>query len=181
MVCLQFHTNLDFPSFSCLCPCALKKYIPAIKEQWVVVKESVEPHVKSLSTKTVEVYETSKSTLAPHVLKAQEVVDPYFQVSILSYTLFSFRGCGFSVLPTCILQLYFWVTGSKKVQQAICWSSGDCSKTPCWQSSSCIEALYKEGSSCLREVSQICVNVPSSGIGINLGKPSFIMLLLDTY
>ncbi|CAB4297097.1 unnamed protein product [Prunus armeniaca] len=55
------------------------KWIPAIKEQWVVVKESVEPHVKSLSTKTVEVYEMSKSTLAPHVLKAQEVVDPYFQ------------------------------------------------------------------------------------------------------
>ncbi|XP_034198664.1 cingulin-like protein 1 isoform X3 [Prunus dulcis] len=55
------------------------KWIPAIKEQWLVVKESVEPHVKSLSKKTVEVYETSKSTLAPHVLKAQEVVDPYFQ------------------------------------------------------------------------------------------------------
>ncbi|XP_070669341.1 uncharacterized protein [Malus domestica] len=55
------------------------KWIPAIKEQWEVVKDTVEPHVKSLSTKTFEVYEVSKTTLAPHVIKAQEVVDPYFQ------------------------------------------------------------------------------------------------------
>ncbi|CAN6721340.1 unnamed protein product [Malus baccata var. baccata] len=55
------------------------KWVPAIKEQWVVVKDTVEPHVKSLSAKTIEVYEVSKTTLAPHVLKAQEVVDPYFQ------------------------------------------------------------------------------------------------------
>ncbi|XP_009367949.1 uncharacterized protein LOC103957503 [Pyrus x bretschneideri] len=55
------------------------KWIPAIKEQWEVLKDTVEPHVKSLSTKTFEVYEVSKTTLAPHVIKAQEVVDPYFQ------------------------------------------------------------------------------------------------------
>ncbi|KAK9946721.1 hypothetical protein M0R45_012168 [Rubus argutus] len=55
------------------------KWIPAVKEQWLVVKESVEPHVQSLSTKSIEVYKTSKSTLAPHVIKAQEFVDPYFQ------------------------------------------------------------------------------------------------------
>lgn len=46
-----------------------------------MVKESVEPHVQSLSTKSVEFYKTSKSTLAPHVIKAQEFVDPYFQVN----------------------------------------------------------------------------------------------------
>ncbi|KAM1507544.1 hypothetical protein TB2_016610 [Malus domestica] len=54
------------------------KWILAIKEQWVVVKDTVELHVKSLCTKTIEVYEVSKTTLAPHVIKAQ-VVDPYFQ------------------------------------------------------------------------------------------------------
>ncbi|TQD86809.1 hypothetical protein C1H46_027682 [Malus baccata] len=53
------------------------KWILAIKEQWMVVKDTVELHVKSLSTKTIEVYEVSKTTLAPHVIKAQ--VDPYFQ------------------------------------------------------------------------------------------------------
>ncbi|XP_050363459.1 golgin IMH1-like [Argentina anserina] len=55
------------------------KWVPAVKEQWSVVKESVEPHVQSLKTKSIEAYETSKSTLAPHVIKAQEFVDPYFQ------------------------------------------------------------------------------------------------------
>ncbi|KAM5565452.1 golgin IMH1-like [Rosa sericea] len=55
------------------------KWIPAVKEQWSVAKDSVEPHVQSLRTKSIEAYKTSKSTLAPHVIKAQEFVDPYFQ------------------------------------------------------------------------------------------------------
>ncbi|KAF4366274.1 hypothetical protein G4B88_030452 [Cannabis sativa] len=56
-----------------------KKVIPSIKEQWLVIRSSAEPHLQLLSSKTIEVYEISKSTLAPHVLKAQEFVDPYFQ------------------------------------------------------------------------------------------------------
>ncbi|KAF4354537.1 hypothetical protein F8388_022259 [Cannabis sativa] len=55
------------------------KVIPSIKEQWLVIRSSAEPHLQLLSSKTIEVYEISKSTLAPHVLKAQEFVDPYFQ------------------------------------------------------------------------------------------------------
>ncbi|KAF3446468.1 hypothetical protein FNV43_RR11647 [Rhamnella rubrinervis] len=55
------------------------KWIPSIKEQWLVVKTSAEPHLQMLTTKTIEVYESSKSALAPHVVKVQEVVDPYFQ------------------------------------------------------------------------------------------------------
>ncbi|KAL6207719.1 hypothetical protein ACLB2K_018673 [Fragaria x ananassa] len=58
------------------------KWVPAVKEQWLVLKESVEPHVQSLKTKSIEAYKTSKSTLAPHGIKAQECVDPYFQASI---------------------------------------------------------------------------------------------------
>ena len=60
-----------------------QKVIPSIKEQWLVIRTSAEPHLQSISTKTIEVYEVSKSTLAPHVLKVQEFVDPYFQVCIL--------------------------------------------------------------------------------------------------
>ncbi|GAV63664.1 hypothetical protein CFOL_v3_07182 [Cephalotus follicularis] len=55
------------------------KWIPAMKDQWVVVRTQVEPHVLSLKTKTLEVYEVSKSTVTPHVIRVQEVVDPYFQ------------------------------------------------------------------------------------------------------
>ncbi|XP_059662976.1 uncharacterized protein LOC132308778 [Cornus florida] len=53
--------------------------IPAVKEQWLVMTTYVEPHVKSLTTKTVEVYEASRSTITPHIIKTQEVFDPYFQ------------------------------------------------------------------------------------------------------
>lgn len=58
----------------------VKKWVPAIKEQWVVVITNVEPRVKTLTTKTVEIYEVSKKAVTPHVIKAQELADPYYQV-----------------------------------------------------------------------------------------------------
>ncbi|KAI3435378.1 uncharacterized protein J3R85_006105 [Psidium guajava] len=56
-----------------------KEWIPALKEHCLTVKTSLEPHVHSLTTKTLEVYESSKSALTPHLIKVQEVVDPYYQ------------------------------------------------------------------------------------------------------
>jgi len=58
----------------------LKKWVPAVKEQWSVVKTNAEPHVQLLTTKTVEVYEASKNAISPHLSKAKEFVDPYYQV-----------------------------------------------------------------------------------------------------
>ncbi|KAF5743403.1 Myosin heavy chain-related [Tripterygium wilfordii] len=55
------------------------KWIPATKEQFLVMKTQVEPHVQSITTKTIEVYEVSKAAITPHVVRVQEVVDPYFQ------------------------------------------------------------------------------------------------------
>ncbi|KAK2982897.1 hypothetical protein RJ640_003553 [Escallonia rubra] len=55
------------------------KLIPAVKEQWLVITIYVEPHMQSLTTKTIELYETSKSAVGPHIVKLQELVDPYFQ------------------------------------------------------------------------------------------------------
>ncbi|KAL4334962.1 hypothetical protein GQ457_07G036980 [Hibiscus cannabinus] len=55
------------------------KWVPAIKDQWVVVTKHAEPHVQSLKAKTVEVYEASKTSVTPHIVKVQEIVDPYFQ------------------------------------------------------------------------------------------------------
>ncbi|CAN1341363.1 hypothetical protein LINPERPRIM_LOCUS39140 [Linum perenne] len=55
------------------------KWVPAVKGQWVVVTTQVQPHVRSLSAKTVEVYETSKTAITGHVIKIQDIVDPYFQ------------------------------------------------------------------------------------------------------
>lgn len=51
-----------------------------MKEQWLIVATHVEPHVQSLTAKTKEVYEKSKDVVTPHVLKAKELADPYFQV-----------------------------------------------------------------------------------------------------
>ncbi|KAL3613833.1 hypothetical protein CASFOL_041907 [Castilleja foliolosa] len=55
------------------------KWVPAIQEQWVVITTNIEPHVKTLTTKTVEIYEVSKDALTPHIIKVQELADPYYQ------------------------------------------------------------------------------------------------------
>ncbi|XP_002527981.2 uncharacterized protein LOC8282081 [Ricinus communis] len=55
------------------------KWVPAVKEQWLLIVTHVEPHVQSLTTKTIEAYEASKTAITPHVSRVQEVVDPYFQ------------------------------------------------------------------------------------------------------
>ncbi|XP_019417672.1 PREDICTED: uncharacterized protein LOC109328593 isoform X2 [Lupinus angustifolius] len=54
-------------------------WVPAVKEQWSVVKTNAEPHVQLLTTKTVEAYEASKNAIAPHLSRAKEVVDPYYR------------------------------------------------------------------------------------------------------
>ncbi|KAL3844346.1 hypothetical protein ACJIZ3_001749 [Penstemon smallii] len=55
------------------------KWVPAIKEQWVVVSTNVEPHVQRLTTKTIEIYEVSKNAVTPHIIQVQELAVPYFQ------------------------------------------------------------------------------------------------------
>ena len=57
--------------------------MPTVKDQWVVVKTNVEPHVQLVTKKSIEVYETSKSAVTPHVVRVRELVDPYFQVYIV--------------------------------------------------------------------------------------------------
>lgn len=59
----------------------MKRWVPAVKERWVILVTSAEPYVQQVSTKTMEVYETSKNMIAPHV---QKVADPYLQVFLSS-------------------------------------------------------------------------------------------------
>ncbi|KAL2472269.1 myosin heavy chain-related [Abeliophyllum distichum] len=54
------------------------KWVPAIKEQWVVITTKAEPHVQMLMTKTLGIYEVSKNTITPHIIKFKELADPYF-------------------------------------------------------------------------------------------------------
>ncbi|XP_076946064.1 uncharacterized protein LOC143617364 [Bidens hawaiensis] len=55
------------------------KWIPAAKEQWVLVVTTIEPQLQSLTEKTKEVYIQTKDTVTPHVIKIKEIVDPHFQ------------------------------------------------------------------------------------------------------
>ncbi|XP_061951735.1 uncharacterized protein LOC133674566 isoform X2 [Populus nigra] len=55
------------------------KWVPAINEQWVVITTQVKPHVQSLTAKTVQIYEASKTTVTPHIIRVQEIADPYLQ------------------------------------------------------------------------------------------------------
>jgi len=55
------------------------KWIPAAREQWVLVVTNVAPQLQSLTKKTKEVYIQSTDALTPHVIKIKEVVDPHFQ------------------------------------------------------------------------------------------------------
>lgn len=54
------------------------KYIPAVKERWLVVKTNVKPHVETLTTKMVEFYQTSKSVITPYAVKSKEAIGPYY-------------------------------------------------------------------------------------------------------
>ncbi|KAL2896792.1 Laminin subunit beta-1 [Bienertia sinuspersici] len=55
------------------------KWVPAMKEQWVVVTEYVEPHIQTLTAKSAEAFEASKTAVKPHIIKVQELADPYYQ------------------------------------------------------------------------------------------------------
>ncbi|KAK4785607.1 hypothetical protein SAY86_002296 [Trapa natans] len=55
------------------------KWVPAVKEQWVIFATSLQPHLTMLRAKSIEVYETSKTAITPHIVKIQQSVDPYYQ------------------------------------------------------------------------------------------------------
>lgn len=57
---------------------AKMKLVP-VKEKLAVLKKNAEPYVEKVSTKSFEVYEASRDTVTPHVVKFKAFADPYFQ------------------------------------------------------------------------------------------------------
>ncbi|XP_022730029.1 uncharacterized protein LOC111285066 isoform X2 [Durio zibethinus] len=53
--------------------------IPMIKEEWSNFINYLEPHLQSLLSKIIEVYNASKNSLTPHLVKARKLTDPYIQ------------------------------------------------------------------------------------------------------
>lgn len=51
-----------------------------VKDWWLTFVTYVEQHVQTLTTRTIEVYDACKMTIAPHVAKVREMTDPYFLV-----------------------------------------------------------------------------------------------------
>lgn len=73
--------------FSCNLIVCVKRWVPAVKEQWLMLTTAAEPYVQLATTRALEFYESSKTTLAPHVVKVQEIANPYFQVSSITLCL----------------------------------------------------------------------------------------------
>lgn len=73
----------DLNNFSCLLFYSLKKWMPAVKEQWVVITTNLKPHLELVRTKGFEIYETSKGSITPHIFKVQELAEPHVQVTSL--------------------------------------------------------------------------------------------------
>ncbi|KAL9659340.1 hypothetical protein QQ045_024145 [Rhodiola kirilowii] len=55
------------------------KWVPAVKEHWLLIVAHVEPHVKSVKIKSFEAFEISKKAVTPHIIKLHEHMDPYYQ------------------------------------------------------------------------------------------------------
>ncbi|XP_028556918.1 uncharacterized protein LOC110113379 isoform X2 [Dendrobium catenatum] len=54
------------------------KWIPVAKERMFSFTSYVQPYAQLTSAKTMEVYETFKKKIAPHIMKVQELPNPYF-------------------------------------------------------------------------------------------------------
>lgn len=59
----------------------LKKWIPAIKEQWSLLAANSEPYMQIVSAKTAEVYHVSKITAFTYAVKVHTLLDPYLKVN----------------------------------------------------------------------------------------------------
>lgn len=58
----------------------LKHWVPTVKEWWVAFVTKIGPNVQLLAAKTVEIYDSSKKAIGPHIAIVQKTIDPYLKV-----------------------------------------------------------------------------------------------------
>ncbi|XP_074365634.1 uncharacterized protein LOC141706725 [Apium graveolens] len=54
-------------------------WVPTVKEWWVAFVTNIGPNVQLLAAKTVEIYDSSKKAIGPHIAIVQKAVDPYLK------------------------------------------------------------------------------------------------------
>lgn len=74
----------DLNNILCLLFYSLQKWVPAVKEQWIVMTTNLKPHMELVRTKAFEIYETSKGAITPNLVKVQELAEPHVQVTFLT-------------------------------------------------------------------------------------------------
>lgn len=54
-------------------------WVPTVKEWWFAFVTNIGPNVQLLAAKTVEIYDSSKKAIGPHIAIVQNAIDPYFK------------------------------------------------------------------------------------------------------
>lgn len=54
-------------------------WVPTVMEWWFAFVTNIGPNVQLLAAKTVEIYDSSKKAIGPHIAIVQKAIDPYFK------------------------------------------------------------------------------------------------------
>ena len=81
-----------------------------MKEEWSNFIRYLEPCLQSLLSKTIEVYDASKNSLMPHLVKACTLTDPYIEVVASRSNIF----CTFNSMAF-LMANYVSLKGGEKV------------------------------------------------------------------
>lgn len=55
----------------------VQKWIPSLREQMLTHKTSADPYIQSVTARTLEAFETSKSVVIPYIIQVREKTAPY--------------------------------------------------------------------------------------------------------
>lgn len=66
----------------------VKKWLPVVKDRLKMIASQIRLRMQSLTDKVDEAYTRCQTTIVPHFLTLQMLLDPYFQVLVLDFCLY---------------------------------------------------------------------------------------------